>query len=784
MEPIQTSFALFDEKRAYIKGRLVHEVYHNPENLYTVSKIRIIETTENIEDRQITVVGYYPSLFEGEVYTFWGKMTHHPRFGRQYQVDHLRKDIPRGKEGLIHYLASDLFPGVGPKTASRIVDILGENAIQLILENPEVLKQVPKLQEKTRQTLYERLLEHQGLEQIMVKLSEFGIGLALSVQIYREYRERALDVLQDNPYQLIEDIKGIGFRRADAIARAMGIERDSPLRIRAACIYFLWEQAEQNGHVFFPLPDFVREVNERLNAESGEDRPDGQLDEAGEARCVQIDEEMIAGQLIELGEEGKLIIEEERIYLPSLFFAEKGFARKVKELLQTSREELDRREFYAALGSLEERLGIAYAPSQREAIEKALQSPIMILTGGPGTGKTTVIKGICEIYADLHGMSLDPKEYAHKGEPFPVILVAPTGRAAKRMQEATGIPAVTIHRLLGWQGGQTFEHTEDNPISGRLLIVDETSMMDQWLANQLFRTLPAGMKVVLVGDEDQLPSVGPGQVLKDLLESGRVPVVELKDIFRQSSGSSIITLAHEIKQGRLPEHLSDPQADRRFFAADSAGIVEVVRQVCSAAMRKGYTPKDIQVLAPMYRGEAGIDALNKALQEEFNPLKENKRELRFKEQTFRVGDKVLQLVNNPEEGVYNGDIGEVSAIVFSRESVDKQDQLVVSFDGTEVTYSRSDFQQITLAYCCSVHKAQGSEFPIVVLPVVRSYFRMLRRNLIYTAITRSKEYLILCGEEQALEYAVRRHDVAERHTSLKDTLLEWLPGLESNPSHD
>ena len=352
------------------------------------------------------------------------------------------------------------------------------------------------------------------------------------------------------------------------------------------------------------------------------------------------------------------------------------------------------------------------------------------------------------------------------------------------MQEATGIPAVTIHRLLGWQGGQTFEHTEDNPISGRLLIVDETSMMDQWLANQLFRTLPAGMKVVLVGDEDQLPSVGPGQVLKDLLESGRVPVVELKDIFRQSSGSSIITLAHEIKQGRLPEHLSDPQADRRFFAADSAGIVEVVRQVCSAAMRKGYTPKDIQVLAPMYRGEAGIDALNKALQEEFNPLEENKRELRFKEQTFRVGDKVLQLVNNPEEGVYNGDIGEVSAIVFSKESVDKQDQLVVSFDGTEVTYSRSDFQQITLAYCCSVHKAQGSEFPIVVLPVVRSYFRMLRRNLIYTAITRSKEYLILCGEEQALEYAVRRHDVAERHTSLKDTLLEWLPGLESNPSHD
>jgi exodeoxyribonuclease V alpha subunit len=398
----------------------------------------------------------------------------------------------------------------------------------------------------------------------------------------------------------------------------------------------------------------------------------------------------------------------------------------------------------------------------------------MILTGGPGTGKTTVVRGLCELYAEVHGLSLDPAYYHRKEEPFPVLLVAPTGRAAKRLSESTGIPAVTIHRLLGWKGGSDFEHDEEDPLQGRLLIVDESSMMDQWLANQLFRSLPEHIQVVLVGDQDQLPSVGPGQVLRDLLESGYIPVVELKEIYRQAEGSSIITLAHQIKRGEKPEGLAMPKEDRRFFACQSSQIVSVVTQVCTSALRRGFTTRDIQVLAPMYRGDAGIDALNKALQEAFNPAQEGRREIVYKETILRVHDKVLQLTNNPEQHVFNGDIGEICSIIYAKENQEGEDLMVVRFDQNEVVYRKNEFHQLTLAYCCSVHKAQGSEFPIVVIPVVRQYYRMLKRNLVYTAITRAKDYLILCGEEEALQHAIGNNEVAERYTSLKETLKDWL----------
>lgn len=763
MEVIQPSLPLFDEKRPYIKGRLLHDIFHNPENLYSVTKIRIMEATEQVNEKEMTIVGNYPPLMEGEVYTFWGTLKDHPRFGLQYQIEHFRKEMPQGKEGVVHYLSSDLFPGVGKATASRIVDTLGDQAIHLILENPECLKEVPKLNDSLRQIIYDRLLEYQGLEQIMVKLGEYGIGLALSVQIYQTYEARAMEILQDNPYQLIEDIDGVGFKRADAIARAMGITYDAPERIRAACKYFLWEQSEQNGHVYYPLEDYLVSVSEWLNRE-------GEMESH-----PTIDEQMIAEQVIQMGEEGKIMIDESRIYLPSLFFAEKGFAKKVKTLVsQEAKSEFTQQAFYEALGELEERLGIEYAPNQREAIERALTTSFMILTGGPGTGKTTVIKGIVELYAELNGLSLDPKEYAKKEESFPILLVAPTGRAAKRMEESTGLPAVTIHRLLGWRGGQSFEHSEDEPLSGRLLIIDESSMMDQWLANQLFRALPDDIQVVMVGDQDQLPSVGPGQVLYDLLNSGCLPVIELTAIFRQAEDSSIITMAHQMKQGQFPDDLYEQKKDRRFFKCTSSQVVDLVCQVCESAIRKGHTPKDIQVLAPMYRGEAGIDALNKALQQQYNPASDKKRELSFKDVVFRVGDKVLQLVNNPEENVFNGDIGEIDAIIYAKENTDKEDKLVVVFDQNEVVYSRSDFNQLTLAYCCSVHKSQGSEFPIVIVPIVKSYHRMLRRNLIYTAITRGKNVLILCGEEAAFRSAIERNDVAVRYTTLQETLVEWL----------
>lgn len=772
MGHVQTRADLFGEEKGYIKGKLIHEIFHNPENLYSVCKIRVLESKEDqFSEQDVTIVGTFPPLHEGEVYTFWGELKEHPRFGLQYRVHQFRKELPQGKDGLIQYLSSDLFPGIGKRTAERIVDKLGLQAIPLILENPEVLTEIPRLTEQVRNNLYERLMEYQGLEQIMVKLSEYGIGLSLSVQIYQTYRERSMEVLQENPYQLIHDVEGIGFKRADIIGQAMGIASDSPERIRAAAIYFLREQSERNGHVYYPVEDCLHEVQEWLN-DQGEQH----------IEKVMIEQDMIAHQITELAEEGKLILEEDRLYLPSLFFAERGFAKKVKQLLATPIErELTHQEFYEALGELEERLGIEYAPSQKEAIECALNSGLMILTGGPGTGKTTVIKGLCEIFAQVHQLSLDPNHYREKDESFPILLVAPTGRAAKRMAEATGLPAVTIHRLLGWKGGRAFDHSEDTPLSGRLLIVDESSMVDQWLANQLFRALPEGIQVVLVGDQDQLPSVGPGQVLKDLLESERIPIVELKEIYRQAEGSSIITLAHQMKRGEIPQDLSDAKEDRRFFPCRAHDVVKVVKQVYASALRRGYTTRDIQVLAPMYKGEAGIDALNKALQEEVNPQQKGKRQLAFGEQIFRVGDKVLQLVNSPENQVFNGDLGEIVAIIFARENVDQDDQLVVAFEQTEVTYKRKDLNQLTLAYCCSVHKSQGSEFPIVIIPVVRQYYRMLRRNLLYTAVTRGKEYLILCGEEEALERAIKQSDTLTRYTSLRTCLQEWIPSYDLQP---
>jgi len=762
--PHQISTDIFDETKPFIKGKLLHEVFHNPENMYTVARIRIQEATEAVDEKEMVVVGNLPQLVEGELYTFWGQLKNHPRFGIQYVIQQYRKEMPQGKEGVVQYLSSDLFPGIGKKIATQIVDTLGDQAIQKILESPDILNEVPLLNEAKRQVVYERLLEHQGLEQIMIKLSEYGIGLALSVQIYQNYRESAMEILQSNPYQLIEDIDGIGFKRADLIGKAMGLAHDSPERMRAACTYFLREQSEQNGHVYFPLEEFLIGVKEWLNRE-------GEIQE----KISEIDEMMIAQQVIEMGEEGKLIIDENRVYLPSLFYAEKGFAKKVKQLMQTEAEiRISQQEFFAALGELEERLGIEYAPTQKEAIEKALYSSFMILTGGPGTGKTTVIKGVCELYAEIHGLSLDPKDYVNKEEPYPILLVAPTGRAAKRMADSTGIPAVTIHRLLGWRGGKEFEHSEDEPLQGKLMIIDESSMMDQWLANQLFRSLPEHIQVILVGDQDQLPSVGPGQVLKDLIETEVIPVIELKDIYRQAQGSSIITLAHQMKQGESPKDLLEPKDDRRFFPCDSTQLVEYVRQICSSAIRKGYTTKDIQVLAPMYKGEAGIDAINKALQEEFNPKVEGKREIAHGELVFRVGDKVLQLTNNPEEHVFNGDIGEIVSIFYAKENTEKEDFVVVAFEQNEVKYRRNELNQLTLAYCCSVHKSQGSEFPIVVIPIVKQYYRMLKRNLIYTAITRGKDYLILCGEEQAFREAIERNDVAQRYTYLKQTIQEWL----------
>ncbi|MFC4618107.1 ATP-dependent RecD-like DNA helicase [Camelliibacillus cellulosilyticus] len=754
----QSTLDLFSEEKRYIKGTPHHIIFHNEDNAYTVVRVKLEETNENLDDKDLVVIGYFPTLHLHESYQFYGKIKNHPRYGKQYEVDQFRKLLPQSKAGVVQYLSGDLFPGIGKKTAERVVAALGENAITKILDNPDCLKQVPHLQEDKAEQLAKTLLDHQGLEKVMIALSDYGFGPQLSMKIYQVYGNQAIQIITENPYQLVQDVEGIGFHRADELGHQLGISGENPERIQAGLLYWLNEKAMNDGHVFMPLPLTIDGVRQLLSI-----KKDG------------VDQTSIEREIENLEEEGLLVLEDDLVYLPSLYFAEKGLVTSIKRLSEQRDFEIgfSESEFLHALGELEERLNIQYAPSQRDAIQKAIASPLILLTGGPGTGKTTVIKGIVEIFAELNGLSLNPKDYDEE-QPFPIALAAPTGRAAKRMAESTGLGAVTIHRLLGWRGGSGYDHDEDNPIEARLVIIDEMSMVDLWLANQLFKSLSLPTQVVIVGDEDQLPSVGPGQVLNDLLKSGVIPTVKLTDIYRQAEGSSIVDLAHMIKNGEPLTDLEVPKPDRRFFACHQNQIVDVVCQVCQNALKKGYTAKDIQVLAPIYRGNAGIDRLNEVLQDLFNPDNGGKRSITFGDRVYRTGDKVLQLMNNPDHQIFNGDIGEIVGVFRAKETTEKEEQLVVSFEGKEISYPKRDLNQLTLAYCSSIHKSQGSEFPIVVLPVVKGYHRMLKRNLIYTAITRSKSYLILCGDLKAIETAVAHKDVDRRYTRLREKLQERI----------
>lgn len=752
----QKSLDLFANDEKYVKGRHLVTIFHNEQNLYSVIRIRIEETNLETEEKEAVITGHFPKIHEQETYIFYGDMLEHPKFGPQFQAKHFKKEIPQTKQGIITYLSSEIFSGIGKKTAERIVTELGENAISKILDQPSLLDSIPKLPPDKAKSLYDKLIEHQGLERVMIGLNQYGFGPQISMKIYQVYKENSLDIIQKNPFQLVEDIDGIGFGRADEIGKQLGIIGNHPDRIKAGCMYTLELECLQNGHVYMESEDLLPQVKKLLE----------------DSQPVSIEFADIATEIIKLGEESKIVVDDKKLYLPSLYFSEKGIVTNIQRILaqEEYKDQFPESEFLLALGELEERIGVQYAPSQKEAIQTALMSPMMLLTGGPGTGKTTVIKGIVELYAELNGCSLEPKDYS-KENPFPIVLTAPTGRAAKRMSESTGLPAMTIHRLLGMTGQEQLDIDEDKKIDGKLVIVDEMSMVDTWLAHQLLKALPEKIQVIFVGDEDQLPSVGPGQVLKDLLKSKVIPTVQLTDIYRQEDGSSIIELAHEIKNGKIPHDITKQQKDRSFIRCTTQQIPEVIEKVVLSAKRKGYTQKDVQVLAPMYRGPAGIDRLNVLLQEIFNPNNTgDRKELSFGDIKYRIGDKVLQLVNQPEQHVFNGDIGEIVSIFYAKENTEKQDLILISFDGIEVTYTRQDFNQFTHAYCCSIHKSQGSEFPIVILPVVKSYYRMLRRNLLYTAITRSKQSLILCGEQEAFRLGIEREDDQLRKTSLYDKL--------------
>ncbi|WP_342568010.1 ATP-dependent RecD-like DNA helicase [Psychrobacillus sp. FSL K6-4046] len=746
-----------NNEKQFISGRPIVSIFHNPQNLFSIIKLKIKSTNTTYTDKEIIVTGYFPQLVLEEAYKFTGVIKNHPKYGIQFQVETFQKEVPATETGIVHYLSSDMFPGIGRKTAELIVKKLGENAINRILDDPASLDIIPKLGEDKKQTIRATLEQNLGLEKVMIQLNEWGFGPQVAMKIYQAYREETIAKLTENPYRLIEDVEGVGFVRADELGYKLGIKGNHPDRIKAAIYHLLQTSSLSEGHVFQYAEQLLEDVKRMLE----------------NAQREEISYESITQCCIELAEESRIVGEVNKFYIPSLYFSEVGISSKVETLLMDKDiHQFPLKEIKKHLGPLEKRLGVKYANTQIKAIETALNSNITLLTGGPGTGKTTVVRGIVELYSELHGLSLDPKEWAKEQKPFPIVLAAPTGRAAKRLSESTDLPAMTIHRLLGFNGQEDTD-TEGKEIEGRLVIIDETSMLDTWLGHQLLKAIPKDAQVIFVGDQDQLPPVGPGQVLKDLLASKRIPTVELVDIYRQSEGSSIIELAHEMKQGSVPATLTAKTKDRSFIKATTEQIPKVVEQVLKAALSKGQSIREIQVLAPMYRGPAGIDALNKMIQEMVNPNTDGTRkEMTFGDTIYRIGDKVLQLVNQPESNVFNGDMGEVVAIFRANETVEKKEMLVVSFDGNEVTYEKNDLNQITLAYCCSVHKSQGSEFQTVIMPVTRSYMKMLRRNLLYTGITRAKNFLILCGDPEVFKFGVERTDDLQRLTTLKERLAD------------
>ncbi|SEQ16013.1 ATP-dependent DNA helicase, RecD/TraA family [Virgibacillus subterraneus] len=746
-------------EQGFIKGELLYMIFQNKSEHFSIAKIKVHDTNENYKDKEIVVKGYFANLQDATVYCFYGDFEKHAKFGMQYQVKSYETYIPDTKDGLIAYLSSDLFFGIGEKTATKVVDVLGDSAISKILSNDEVLNDIPGLKKEKAELLSKTLQENQGFEHIVVYLSNYGIGLKMAQKIYQEYKDEAIDVLQNDPYQYVFDIEGFGFRTADQIAQQNGLSLTHPNRIGAGCIYVLQKNI-QDGHVYLPIDNCIKQVLDLLlNPEQS------------------LTADMVSNRLEDLNKDKTVIMKDGNVYLPSLYYAEDGFASNIKRLMiKPIEQDTSMAELMKIIGDIEESEVLSYGKEQFNAINHSLKSKLMIVTGGPGTGKTTVIKGILKAYAAIHNISTDPTDYDSESD-YPFILTAPTGRASKRLTESTGLPAVTIHRLLGWDGRDGFEKNENEQLSGKFLIIDEFSMVDIWLANSLFKAIPDDMQVLLVGDEDQLPSVGPGQVLADLLGSELIPIVSLNEVYRQKEGSKIIQLAHLIKHDTCTEDSLINDKDFSFIPCTEHQMIDVITKVFHKARDKGVELRDIQVLAPMYRSQAGITIINQQLQTLVNPKSSTKREVKTNDVVYRTGDKVLQLVNKPENGVFNGDIGEVVAIFEEDENVDHVEQLVIDFEGKEVVYERKDYVNIMHAYCISIHKSQGSEFPIVIMPVVSSYNRMLRKNLLYTAITRSKKSLIICGQQNAFIRGVSTLDTNRRYTTLPEQLNDRLQDI-------
>ena len=723
----------------YFSGTVERIIFENPNNFFRILLLDIEDTDAEFDDFEIIVTGTMADIMEGQDYTFWGTLVQHPKYGEQLKVTRYERAKPTSK-GLVKYFASDHFKGIGVKTAQKIIDLYGDNTIDQILADPSRLVSINGLSAVNREAFVSKLRQNYGTEMLLSKLAEYGIPNKLALQIQDTYKEETLEIVQKYPYQLVEDIQGIGFKIADQLAQQLGIESDAPERFRAGLVHTLFSQSMETGDTYIEARDLLSHTIDLLE----------------NARQVELDPALVADELAHLIEEDKIQNVETKIFENSLYFAEEGIRSNLIRILEKGKQEtFDAPKLESIIEQVEQDLGICYDYIQKKAICDAINHKVFILTGGPGTGKTTVINGIIATYAALHKLDLAKKQE------LPILLAAPTGRAARRMNELTGLPSATIHRHLGMTGDDDTSHLDDY-LDADFIIVDEFSMVDTWLANQLLSNISSNSKILIVGDADQLPSVSPGQVLADLLKIPLLPQTKLTKIYRQGEDSTIVTLASQIQQGILPADFTEKKADRSYFEATSEYIPDMIKKIVAAAIRSGIPAQDVQVLAPMYRGPAGIDQINQLMQDLINPSEKDQLVFEAPDCQYRQGDKVIHLVNDAESNVFNGDLGYITDLLPGKYTDSKQDELTINFDGNEIVYQRSEWYKIRLAYAMSIHKSQGSEFPVVILPITRSSHRMLQRNLVYTAITRAKSKLILLGEKAAFDYAAKNTGTARK----------------------
>lgn len=718
---------------SYIKGNFRKYIYKS-EKGYTVGLIKIKETDLSINTNTITFTGYFDDLNETDIYLLNGNIVNHDKYGNQFNVTSYEIVLPEDKDHIIDFLSSEIFKGIGEKKASKIVDHLGLNCLTLILENKDLLLEVPTVTKKQQETIYNSLLEYKTSYDKMLNLTKIGFSMKDALKIEKYYGNN-LDTVLTSPYQMIEEIKEITFPKIEKLRTNLKIEKKDIDRVSYGIIYVLENLSFATGNTYTSYEELTNYSKKVLN----------------------IDENTIIKGLSKLVNLGKIIIDGNKYILMESYNSEVYIAKRLTVLSR----EYSNISYEEEISNIEEKIGCIFNKEQKQAIETSFNSNFSIITGGPGTGKTKVIKAITSLYKIINNLS-------RKDLLESLVLLAPTGRASKRMSMESGLPSYTIHRFLKWQKEEnTFLINEENKSDAKLVIIDEASMLDNDLFYNLLLGLKANCKIIMIGDYNQLPSVGAGQVLKDLIESDCLPVTYLKKLYRQASNSNINFLAHDIIQGKLDMSLFNESEDLTFVSCNSTNLKEKLQEF--ALTYKDLSIYDIQVLAPMYKGENGIDSLNIYMQDLLNKKQNKKNELLYNGTIYREGDKVIQLVNSIDDNVFNGDIGEIIKVTKQNKK-----EIICDFDNNLVNYNTSTFENFKLGYTISIHKSQGSEFKIVILPVLNSYNFMLYRKIIYTAITRAKEKLIVLGEESALKKAISTDKDENRKTLLKDLIISSI----------